>query len=768
MITQKLSPDGAPAIYVDTPPGQLCLTFLQPDIVRVRLAGGNFSPRRSWAVPPPDHAFSGTDLEVFSDPSTLRVAAASGGLTANLDPATGRLSFTDGQKRNFCSDAEPPKADSSGVQCVKEVADSEHFYGFGERTGIQLERSGRWMHNWTTDPAQMHSTGVDPMYKAIPVYLAVRPGGPAYGLYFNNTWRSSFDLRMPGQLMYQAEAGELDYYLVYGPTPSEVTEKFAALLGHMPLPPRWSLGYHQSRWSYTPDQEVRRIAAELRRRKLPCDVLHLDIDYMDGYRVFTWDKERFPNPARLAADLRAQGFRLVSIIDPGVKSDPDYAVYRSGLEQDYFIRDASRQVVHRYVWPDDSVFPDFSRPEVRAWWGELQRTLTDSGIAGIWNDMNEPVVFSLPFSQGGGSVGSLPVDCPQGPPDERTTHAEVHNLYGSGMAQASYEGLLKLRPEDRPFNLCRSGFAGIQRWTASWMGDNASSWEHLEMSLPQLMNMGLSGTPFVGVDIGGFTDHATPELFARWIEAGILYPFCRGHSAIGTIQQQPWDFGEQVEAIARKYLELRYRLLPYLYTLFYQAHTTGQPILRPLLYHFPDDPAVFHLHDQAMLGPSLMAAPIVQPGRHARSVYLPAGVWYDYWTSERLEGAGTILAPAPLDHLPLYVRAGAALPLGPLMAYTDEKPLDPLTLEVYPGNGQFDLYEDDGHSFAYQHGEFTVTQLAVSLEDSRLVVSVGPRQGRYQPDPRRIIVRVHRGGSQPPVEETFEDTGAFQRLYFDL
>jgi alpha-glucosidase len=399
-------------------------------------------------------------------------------------------------------------------------------------------------------------------------------------------------------------------------------------------------------------------------------------------------------------------------------------------------------VAHGYVWPDDSVFADFMRPEVRAWWGSLQSVLTEVGVSGIWNDMNEPVVFNKPFSEGGGGAGTLPLDSVQGPANERTTHAEVHNLYGLNMARASYEGQRQLRPTERPFVLTRSAYAGIQRWSACWMGDNSSWWEHLEMSLPQLMNMGLSGVAFVGVDIGGFFDRCSPELLVRWAQFGALMPFCRNHACNGTPYQEPWRFGPEVEAHYRAAMKLRYRLLPYIYSLFWQANQTGAPILRPLFYHFPNDAATYKLHDQILLGPALMAAPILRPGQTHRAVYLPEGTWYDWHTGEKFTGPTHILAHAPLEKMPLYARAGSVVPLGPEMNYTAEKPLSPLTLRVFAGaEGDFDLYEDDGLTFAFEQGAWCVTHLAVRLESGKTILQA-TRTGDYEPPQRQTVIEL--------------------------
>lgn len=721
---------------------QVSITPLTAQLVRVRVApNGQFAPRRSWDVAKADEEFAPIDFQIEAQGAEIVLHTWQVGV--RVEKASGRLRFENAEGQAFAEDATAMQwAESGAVRIDKQIAAGENFYGFGERGGL-LEKTGRRYTNWTVDPPFGHDVGVDPMYIAIPVFLSVRPG-LAYGVFFHNTWRSAFDVGLaePNKLLMEADGGEADYYIAYGPTPAEVLAQWAQLLGRMPLPPKWALGHQQSRWGYKTAEEFRMLAEEYRSRDLPCDAFHLDIDYMRGYRVFTWNAERFPDPAGLIAELRQKNFRAVTIIDPGVKADDAYPVYQAGLEKDYFIRKADGEVAHGYVWPDDSVFADFVRPEVRAWWGSLQSALTDVGVSGIWNDMNEPVVFNKPFSQGGGGAGTLPLDAVQGPAAERTTHAEVHNLYGLNMARASYEGQRELLPNARPFVLTRSAYAGIQRWSACWMGDNSSWWEHLEMSLPQLMNMGLSGVAFVGVDIGGFFDRCTPELMVRWAQFGALMPFCRNHACDGTPYQEPWRFGPEVEAHYRAAMKLRYRLLPYIYSLFWQANQTGAPILRPLFYHFPNDAATYKLHDQVLLGPALMAAPIVRPGQTHRAVYLPEGTWYDWHTGEKFVGPTHILAHAPLEKMPLYVRAGSVVPLGPEMNYTGEKPLSPLTLRVFAGApGDFDLYEDDGLSFAHEKGEWCVTHLAVRVEGSQTVLHQ-TRTGNFEPPQRETVIEL--------------------------
>ena len=752
---------------------RLAVSVLAPTLVRVRVApDGTFPPRRSWAVARADEEFGAVPFEVRDDADAIVIDTSA--LSVRVRRADGLLAFANAQGTEFCADAQAPRwrdtAAGTSVVSAKRIEAGEHFYGFGERTG-QLDKLGRAMTNWTTDPAWGHGPGTDPLYIAIPVAMALRPG-LAYGVFFNNSWRSRFDIGAAryGEWSFAAEGGAIDYYVAYGAAPAEVLETLTTLIGRMPLPPRWALGYHQSRWGYTSEEMVRGLMHEFRARDLPCDVIHFDIDYMRGYRVFTWNTERFPDAPALLADMHAAGFTPVTIIDPGVKIDPDYEVYRDGIERGMFIKRADGEVFHGFVWPDDSVFADYTRPEVRAWWGEQQKMLVDMGVRGIWNDMNEPAVFKLPFSEGAGDVGTIDLDAPQGPEGEQTTHAEIHNMYGYGMARASYEGLRTHMPSERPFVLTRSGYAGIQRWSACWMGDNSSWWEHLELTMPQLMNMGLSGVPFVGTDVGGFFGNASGELFARWMQLGVLTPFCRGHSHAETERHEPWVWGEQIEAICREYMQLRYRLLPYIYSLFWQATQSGAPVLRPLLFHFSDDPATYQIHDQVMLGPNLMAAPVYHPGRTYRSVYLPRGTWYDWWTDEALgadDRPTPMLADAPLERLPLYARAGAIIPHGPAMAHTGARPLDALTLDLFPGDGEFTLYEDDGRSFEYERGASCTTSYTLRQEGDTLTLTIGARTDNFTPAPRSLALRV-RGPAQWRAEDPseFADDGAARVVRF--
>jgi alpha-glucosidase len=734
----------------------LSVQVLTPTLVHVRLnPTGTLQPRRSWAVTKPTADWSLPEVQV-EDGATIVLHTPE--MRLEIQRETGHLTGYDQNNQAFAADVELGWS-ANTVSGWKTIAPDEHFYGFGERTGLLDKRSER-ATNWTTDSLD-YTTLTDAMYQAIPFFLSLRPG-LSYGVFLNSTFWSQFDLgaTKAGVWQMQTHGGELDYYLILG-SPAEILATYTELTGRMPLPPKWAIGYHQCRWSYDSEPVVRQLAQEFRDRRIPCDVIHLDIDYMHGYRVFTWSPKRFPNPAKLIQDLNAQGFQVVTIVDPGVKYEPeaDYPMFDQGIASDYFVRNPNGEMFHGYVWPDKAVFPDFLRPEVRYWWGDCQRSLTEVGVAGIWNDMNEPAIGDRPFGDGGGHIW-FPLDAPQGPAAERTTHAEAHNLYGLHMAQACIEGLDRLR-EERSFVLTRSGFAGVQRYSAVWTGDNQSWWEHLEFSLPMLCNLGLSGVAFVGADIGGFAGNATAELFARWMQVGMLYPLMRAHSSMKTEQHEPWVFGAETERICREYIGLRYQLLPYLYTLFWQAATTGAPILRPLLYHYPNDPKTYHVYDQVLWGESLMAAPVYRPGVDRRAVYLPEGIWYDWWTGDRYSGNTQILADAPLDRLPLFVKAGAIIPMQPVVQSTSD-PIAELRLRVWPGDGEFTLYEDDGRSFDYRQGAYATTTYCVRQPGSdRPIVEIAARQGAWTPPDRTVIVEVVGVG-----EQAFADTGSDRVLTF--
>ncbi|MBL8880498.1 MAG: DUF5110 domain-containing protein [Phycisphaerales bacterium] len=617
------------------------------------------------------------------------------------------------------------------------------LYATGEAAGPLL-RNGKVTMCWNTDAwaYNLHSMS---LYQSHPWVLAVRADGSAYGVLADTTYRCEIDLR--DGIRFTADGPAFPVFVIEAATPLDVVQELSELTGRMSLPPLWALGYQQCRWSYFPENRVREIAAGFRQRKIPCDVLWLDIDYMDGFRVFTFDRESFPDPARLNADLRGMGFHTVWMIDPGVKVDENYAVFRSGTAGDHWVKTADDEPFHGNVWPGPCVFPDFTRPETRVWWANLYGDFLSQGIDGVWNDMNEPAVFdvltkTMPednVHRGGGEL----------PPG---SHAQYHNLYGMLMVRATREGIVKARPEKRPFVLTRASFLGGQRYAATWTGDNRAEWEHLRNTIPMIANLGLSGQPFAGPDIGGFAigDDESGELFARWMGIGALLPFSRGHAAKDGRNKEPWEFGPAVEASCRTSLQRRYRLLPYFYTLFQEAAERGSPVLRPLFFADAADARLRDVDTVFLLGADLlvMTNPAAD-GAAIRGVAMPRGVWHDLWLIGEDERRDA--------HQPqLFVRGGAIVPLGRVVESTTEKMLDPLTLVVSldeSGRAEGTLYEDAGDGFGYQAGEFLLTRYVARRDGNQVTVKISEQRGGMQRPKRKCVVEVlTKGGAAVRAE----------------
>ena len=586
-----------------------------------------------------------------------------------------------------------PNADVWPVEVVKSLAPDAVVYGLGDKTGFLNKRHYAY-ENWNSDDPSPHCDNFQSLYKSINFFMVYSENG-CLGILTDNSYRTRFDFGKEQEDYYfwSHAGGALDYYMIPGKNPKEVLKRYLALTGKSSLQQKWVYGFHQSRWSYFTEREVLDTVNTMRKNKLPLDAIHMDIDYMEGFRVFTFDHNRFPNPKGLTEKLAAQNVKPVTIIDPGVKIDSGYFVYDEGIEQGHFAKNPDGTVYEGEVWPGPAVFPDFPQEKPRRWWGDKLKTMTDVGIRGIWNDMNEPANFT----------GQLPDDVRF----STGSHDEIHNVYGHLMAEATYDGLRKA-DNRRPFVLTRACCAGSQRFCSGWTGDNHSLWAHMQLSLTQMMNLGLSGMYMVGSDVGGFGSDTTPELLIRWFQLGAISPFFRDHYAKGTRNQEPYAFDRATMDACREALDLRYHLLPYLYDL---AHE-DMPILRPLVLEFPEDPMCRELTDQCMLGDRLLAAPVMTPGVTARAVYLPKGVWFDYYTGKRYSGGRYVLAEAPLDRMPLFARGGAVIPVSVGKPQSVED-IREVVLEVFPGNGRFVHYMDDGETMAYLDGELRALQVSV-------------------------------------------------------
>lgn len=648
------------------------------------------------------------------------------------------------------------------LRLMQVLSSNERVFGLGERTG-SMNKRGQAFPIWNIDPHKGHDSRTVTMYTSIPFYLRHSvTDGRVSGVLIDHTGHVEMDIgKSDAQLLSATVAGDsLVAYFFTGPTAANVLRQFSALTGHMPMPPRWAIGYHQCRWGYTSAQDVREVAVQLRERRHPCDAIWLDIDYMDSYRAFTWDRQTFPHPEQLTEELHKQSFHLITILDPGVKIDKQYDIYQQGIEEGMFCWMPDESLFTGSVWPGACHFPDFSQQKVRRWWGDLYKTLLDAGVDGIWNDMNEPALTDW-FAEDKRTVhlesNTMPDqvvheasgDDPTSPDGPRVSHQFFHNAYGMEMARSTYNGLSRLRPDSRPFVLTRSGTAGIQRYAALWTGDNWSRWQDILMAIPMCLNISMSGVPFVGVDIGGFWESSNGELLARFAQLGALLPFCRNHSAITTVRQEPWAFGEPYESVVRTAIETRYRLLPYLYTLFREASRSGAPIIRPLYYHYPEDEQACDIEDELLIGDTLLSAPIYEPDITQRRVYLPEGAWFDFWSGQEYPGGGWSDLPAPLERWPLLVRGNSILPTGPLLQYTGERPTDPLTLTCVMATdsvARYTLYEDDGSSLAYRRGSFAETRIACHTSGDSATVEIEERFNRYRPQRATYEIEVQAGG----------------------
>ena len=722
--------------------GELEVTFLAPDLVRVTWLPGILSVPYAIAKDESQWDPVASSFEEQGETCAL--------VTSAMRVEVGRegwITFRTAGGTVVREDL-PPRWQGDACVHTARLQEGEAIYGLGGRAA-PWNRRGTVLRLWNRDPGGAYGPGDDPLYVNIPTYLGIHASG-TYLVFFENSYAATFDLgkSQPGLAEHYFAGGALRYYVAIG-SPATVISRYTELTGRPDLPPLWSLGYHQSRWSYYPEERVRRLAADFDRYDIPCDAIHLDIDYMDGYRVFTWDRERFPHLPALAADLLARGIHLVTIIDPGVKVDPGYHVYQEGLAAGAFCKLPDRAAAQAPVWPGWCVFPDFTDARTRSWWGEQYRGLVEAGVSGFWNDMNEPATF---VSEGD---PTLPLATQHSMEGRGGDHCEGHNLYGLLMARATAEGVARLAPERRPFVLTRSGWAGMQRYAWNWTGDSVSNWDSLRLVTPMVMGLGLSGVALTGPDVGGFSGAPTPELFIRWLQLGTFMPFFRTHTSAGTPDQEPWSYGEPYLGIAREFIRLRYALLPYTYTAAWQASAYGWPMVRPLFW--PDGPCTpgaatpcaAQTDDAFFFGDALLVAPVLEPEATARSVTMPAGAWYDFWDGTLYNGPGEVTLIAPLARLPVLVRAGTVLPMTAPARNTAAQSQDQLTLHVYPpiadGESTSVLYTDAGDGFGYRQGQFCLSQFRLARSGNH--IWLGWERTDYPPPYRQVTLAWH--GREP-------------------
>ncbi len=715
----------------------LQITVLRNSMLRFRYATEyNFEPDFSYAIS--KDGIRGYDrLDVSQTETEFLIKTIR--MTVLVDKKTMRVQISDPDGNIINEDEigfhweENYEYGGNTVKMSKISQNGESYYGLGDKAS-HLNLKGRRVENWVTD-SYAYGKDRDPLYKAIPFYVGLNQGR-AYGIFFDNTFKTHFDFahERRATASFWADGGEMNYYFIYGPEISKVVRLYTDLTGKPELPPLWALGYQQSKWSYFPESNVKQIAKKFRDLRIPCDAIYLDIDYMDGFRCFTWDKTKFPDPKRMIGELNEDGFKTVVMIDPGIKIDRDYWVYQEAMENDYFCKRGDGPYMHGKVWPGECNFPDFTNPKVRAWWAELYKEfMAEIGVHAVWNDMNEPAVMEVPSK-------TAPLDTRHNNDGNPSTHRKSHNVYGMQMVRATYNGVKKHIYPKRPFVITRAAYAGTQRYACTWTGDNVATWEHLWIANLQMQRMCMSGYSFVGSDIGGFAEQPNGELFTRWIQLGIFHPFCRVHSSGDHGDQEPWSFDDDVTDVVRKFIELRYQLLPYLYTMFYDYSQNGVAMLKSLVMFDQEDNQTHFRTDEFIFGDQILVCPIQEPNAQGRRMYIPRGKWYNFWTDEVVEGGKEKWVDAPIESVPLFVKEGSIIPKYPIQQYVGEKEIDLLVLEVYFKEGIENsmVYEDGQDGYDYTKGRFS------------------KRKFKLHGKPNQLNIQQHKDGTFITAYETFE------------
>jgi alpha-glucosidase len=587
----------------------------------------------------------------------------------------------------------PPEQFGTAWQQSAPIQKKQLFSGLGGATAINSLRGGCYTL-WNTDPGGSYTIGTNPLNYHHPTIFSVSENGN-YLIFYENTFRGLVKIDTDDakdKIVVEFEDGALRYYVMAG-TPDEIMLHFTELTGRHELPPRWALGYHQSRWGYRTSDEIREVAKQFEEHELPLDVLHFDIDYMDEYRIFTNSPERYPDFSELIDELHQKGISVVTIIDPAVKVDKNFSVYQSGVEKDVFCKTPKGKELHALVWPGKAAFPDFTNPITRKWWGDQYDFYLDAAVDGFWHDMNEPAAF---YTHGDASIDIGTLHNLEG---TEGTHEEAHNVYGLLMNRAAYEGLKQKTPSKRPWMLTRSGWTGAQKYTWNWTGDIGSSWDTLKLTISMMIHHSLSGMAYTGADVGGFSSHPSDELFIRWFQMSVFLPFFRVHSCWGLPHREPYHYSEPILGYFRKSLLLREQLIPYFYTLAYQNHLYGTPLIRPIYWDDPQNELLWNESESFMLGNALLVSPIVKENAIKKTVLLPNGHWYDYWSDELYQGCGEFEILAKEDVIPVFVKAGSVLPM---------KQDGTIHLHIYPqlegiGGGMF--YDDAGDGYGSYHME---------------------------------------------------------------
>ncbi|RFS23497.1 DUF4968 domain-containing protein [Chitinophaga silvatica] len=705
------------------------ISIYSPSVVRVRIDKQPLNKDFSYAVvasPIP------TKFNTQQTQKDLTITTDSLQLQISKSPFAIRFLTPDGKVINEDEEGLTTSWVNDAVTTYKKMQDDERFIGLGEKVG-NLDRKNEGYTNWNSDKFG-YPTNTDPIYATIPFYIGIHHQ-LNYGIFFDNTWQSDFNFGASNNRFssFGARSGEMNYYFIYHKNLPDIISSYTSLTGRMPLPPKWSLGYQQNRYSYYPDTEVLRIAQTLREKKIPSDGITLDIHYMDAYKLFTWNKDRFPNPKQLSSDLNKLGYKLTVIVDPGIKVEEGYAAYESGKQSDIFIKYNDGRYYTGQVWPGWCHFPDFTSEKGRQWWKTQVKGYIETGVNGIWNDMNEIATW-------GQKMPDNVVFDFEGHP---VSHLQAHNIYALQMVKASYEGARE-NLKKRPFLLTRAAYSGTQRYSAIWTGDNRAEEDHMLLGVRLLNSLGISGMPFAGMDIGGFTGNATVSLYTRWMQIGAFIPYFRNHTGVNTKSAEPWAFGEEALEITRNYINLRYKLFPYLYSAIAEASRTGVPVMRTLALNNTFDPKVYdtRYQNQYQFGSAFLIAPF-ESTKEFGEVYFPDGTWYNLYNDNITTGNQEKILPLSIKTLPVFVKGGSIIPLQSLTQSTNEKPGDTLFLHLYKGNqpSSFQYYEDDGESFDYEKGSYY--QRTITYNPATGKLQLDKVSGNYNSNFKIICLMLH-------------------------
>jgi len=731
-------------LVIKTKEAEARVWVYSPRIIRVSISKQHSADSSFAVVQEPAR-----DLQYKDNSDNIEITTSALKLVINKSPL--RFNFYTADGKALSEDDQRFGTNWQGTRVVnyRKLYSDEKFIGLGEKTG-DLNRRGSSYVNWNSDVPN-HGPTSDPLYETFPFFVGMH-GGLTYGLFLDNTHKSYFDFGASTDdtmSWFGADGGDMNYYFFGAQSVAQIIEDYTWLTGRMEMPPLWSLGYQQCRWSYASATELMGIADRLRKDKIPADVVYCDIDYMDHYKIFTWNKTTFPDPKGMIDKLKSMNFHLVTIVDPGIKVEPGYKQYDEGVANNYFATYPDGEKYVGSVWPGRCHFPNFTDKAVRDWWGASFTALTEPGVEGFWNDMNEPAVWNqnIPWMVKFGKY-YMP---------------EIRNAYGMQMAEATFLGTKKILGNKRPFVLTRAAYSGTQRFSAVWTGDNSAYDAHMLLGQRMVNSLGITGMSLVGVDIGGFTGNPTPELMVRWNSLGVYTPMFRNHAAKGTKYREPWKWGKANEAIIRKDIEQRYKLMPYIYSSYYQSHKTGLPVSRTLAINYTQDDSIYSekFQNQFLFGDAIMVAP-VESTKLIADVYLPKGDWYRLSSGEKFKGGRVIKAPAPLTDLPVFVKAGAIIPMQNLVQSTNEKGDGILKINIWydtKGNS-FTYYEDDGSSYDYQSGVYYKRD--INFDPSKNMISLSAAEGSFISKYNKIELVLH--GFKGKLK-TFEVNGQPVKLY---